>query len=72
VVAADQTPEKILTEIKAYASRALKEQDAGNGAQKRWARHGSTRYLWQPKHVTAAVEYVIYGQGEPMAVWREE
>ena len=72
VVAAEQAPERILTEAKAYASRALNRHDLGNGARKRWARHGSTRYLWQPKHVAAAVEYVVYGQGEPMAVWHEE
>ena len=71
VVAAEQAPERVLTEAKAYASRALNRHDLGDRSQRRWARHGSTRYLWQTKHVTAAIEYVVYAQGEPMAVWRE-
>ncbi len=71
VVAAEQAPERILLELKAYASRALSGPDSQDGSRKRWTRHGSTRYLWQPKHVAAAVEYVVHGQGEPMAAWYE-
>ena len=37
-----------------------------------WARHGSTRYLWKTKDVAAAIEYVVWGQGEAMEVWRRE
>ena len=72
VVAAEQAPEGILTEVKAYATRALRGHGFGDESRKRWARHGSTRYLWEPKHVAAAVEYVVHEQGEPMAVWYEE
>ena len=72
VVAAEQAPERILSEVKAFASRTLNGSDFEEiGPRKRWARHGSTRYLWQPKHVAAAVEYVVHEQGEPMAVWHE-
>gem|GEM_PF-5201292 len=28
-----------------------------------WSRGGSTRYLWKPARVAAAVEYVLYSQG---------
>ena len=34
----------------------------------RWARHGSTRYLWNAEELSAAISYVVSGQGEPMAV----
>jgi hypothetical protein len=33
----------------------------------RWARHGSTRYLWSSDKGDAAVRYVLEKQGEPMA-----
>ena len=62
--------ERILTEFKAYTSRALSRSGLEERSRKRWTHHGSTRYLWQPKHVAAAVEYVVYGQGEAMALWR--
>ena len=32
--------------------------------KKTWERHGSTRYLWKPRHVSLAIEYVLYGQGD--------
>jgi hypothetical protein len=37
--------------------------------RKRWARHGGTRWLSKPQHVSAAMQYVITGQGEPMSVF---
>ena len=33
------------------------------------ARHGSTRYLWKDEEVVNAVRYVVYQQGETMAVY---
>jgi hypothetical protein len=39
--------------------------------RKRWARHGSTRFLWNPANVDAAMRYVIEEQGEPMALFVE-
>src|SRR5208283_2139266 len=29
-----------------------------------WSRHGSTRYLWKPEHVSGAVRYTLHEQGE--------
>ncbi len=69
VVAAEQAPERILNEAKAYASRALKRAGLDAAGKRRWTRHGSTRYLWKPEQIGAAVHYVVREQGEPMAVW---
>jgi hypothetical protein len=33
------------------------------------ARHGSTRWLWKPENVTAAIRYVVDQQGDSMAVF---
>lgn len=70
VVAAPETPEKVLNHFKSYASRALNQAAIDGGKRIRWTHHGSTRYLWKPQQVRAAVEYVVYGQGRPMAVWK--
>jgi hypothetical protein len=64
-----ETPEKILNQVKAYASRALNQKGFDNASRKRWTIHGSTRYLWNPDQVGSAIHYVIREQGEPMAVW---
>ena len=72
VVTAETAPEKILADVKAYASRALNQARLDPRGRRRWAHHGSTRYLWKPKQVAAAMEYVVWGQGNPMAVWRKQ
>jgi REP element-mobilizing transposase RayT len=66
VVSARASPEKVMNDFKAYASRALNREGK---CLRRWARHGSTRYLWDANTVAAATEYVVHGQGRPMAVW---
>jgi len=71
VVAAEASPEKILEDAKKYASRALNRLVKDGESQRRWARHGSTRYLWKPESVGAAIHYVVREQGEPMAVWEK-
>jgi|ERR1019366_1175343 REP element-mobilizing transposase RayT len=69
VVSADAKPEKVMSDFKAYASRRLKERLNENAVAKRWTQHGSTRYLWKEEDVAAKVEYVLNGQGNPMAVY---
>ena len=67
VVEADRRPELVMNALKAYASRALNELGMDQQDRRRWARHGSTRYLWTPMEIAAAVHYVIDNQGEMMA-----
>ncbi len=54
----------MMNALKAYASRALNQVETA--VKKRWARHGSTRYLWTSKQVDAAIHYVLFEQGEAM------
>ncbi len=67
VVQSPVAPKNVIGKYKAYASRAL---NARFGFRKRrWARHGSTRRLWSPLEVDAALHYVVHQQGEPMEVY---
>jgi hypothetical protein len=52
-----------------YASRCLNRMGLDQPARKRWARHGSTRWLWKAEDVSAAVRYVGDEQGERMSVF---
>ena len=72
VVEAEARPERIMNEFKSYASRALNGLGRQGPNRKRWARHGSTLWLWKDEDVRHALQYVIEGQGEPMALFVAE
>src|ERR1035437_9188010 len=54
------------------ASRSLNRLKTAPPDRKRWARHGSTRWLWKDDDVQEAIRYVVYGQGDPMEVYLAE
>ncbi len=72
VVTADVTPERVMNDFKAYASRALNRAGMDDQRERRWTRHGSTRYLNDLKNIEAAIEYVLEQQGERMNSWAVE
>lgn len=69
VVEAEERPEKLMNDFKAYASRSLNRLGRDGSDRKRWARHGSTRWFWKDEDVREVIRYVIEEQGEPMAVF---
>jgi REP element-mobilizing transposase RayT len=64
VIEADCDPERVMSALKAQASHCLNQLGLDRVGQKRWTRHGSTRWLWNERHIAAAVRYVVEGQGE--------
>ena len=69
IVESDVRPEKIMNEFKSYSSRELNRFLNGTSERRRWARHGSTRWLRKDQDVKDALKYVIDEQGEPMAMF---
>lgn len=69
VVEAEVPPERVMSDFKAYASQRLNRMGLDEPDRKRWARHGSTRWLWKPKHISAAIQYVVAEQGAAMSVF---
>ena len=69
VVQAEAPPERVMNYFKAYASRRLNQMRLDEPNRKRWARHGSTRWLWKPQHVSAAIQHVVGEQGDAMSVF---
>ncbi len=62
VVSAPNTPpKKIRTDLKAWATRCLKQGFDAN-RENWWAERGSVRYLYDEDAVEAAVVYVTEGQ----------
>jgi REP element-mobilizing transposase RayT len=72
IIEGEVRPEMIMNAFKAYASRRLNHQGRVGQGQKRWARHGSTRWLWTDVDVRQSIQYVVEEQGEPMVVFLSE
>jgi REP element-mobilizing transposase RayT len=66
VVTASAQPEKVLTDFKAYATRRLRREGLAGSADRLWSTHGSTRYVWNEKHLAEVISYVVDGQGAPL------
>ena len=69
IVEGETRPERIMNEFKSYASRELNQSTSERPDRKRWARHGSTRWLCKDEDVRHALHYVVDEQGEPMALF---
>ena len=65
VVEAEVRPETIMNTFKSYASRGLNRPGHDAPDRKRWARHGSTRWLWKDDDVQEATRYVRFATRRP-------
>jgi REP element-mobilizing transposase RayT len=63
-VRADPTPERVMNDLEAWATRRVIEAGLRPPGTRLWVRHGSTRHRWRPEAVEAACDYVVAGQGE--------
>ncbi len=68
VVSADRMPERVMNDLKSWATRAMIEAGSIQKGIKAWARHGSTRYLWNEEQVHDASDYVLNRQGAPLTM----
>lgn len=62
VVGSTVAAEKTLADLKAWATRALREAGLAGDTQKIWTRHGSTRHLFDYGGLEKAVDYVARHQ----------
>ena len=67
----DSDPHKVLSDLKAYASRALNRRFGKPLSETWWTMGGSKRALLDEAAVQAAILYVIEKQPHPLIVWRE-
>lgn len=72
VIEAPARPEKVLNDLKSYATRRINQGMPRATPRHHWSRHGSTRYLWTDQQVRNAIRYVVHEQGPPMAVYENE
>ena len=58
VVTAALAPDQVMTTLKAWSTRRLREAGLVNVDAKLWSRHGSTRYLWTTEDIETSCRYV--------------
>ena len=64
VISAARKPERISDALKSHATKLLREAGLIGRETRVWSHGWSRRYLWKPRHVQAAIEYTLYGQGD--------
>jgi REP element-mobilizing transposase RayT len=64
VVTASHAPERVMSDLKAYGTRRMREAEVLGLDTEAWSYHGSTRYLNTERSIARAVEYVLHEQGE--------
>ena len=72
VIQAPVDPARVITQTKAYATRALRRKTLIQENTKCWAKHGSTKYIWFPEKIYFPMYYVIEQQGRKMACFFED
>ncbi|HEX4796841.1 MAG TPA: transposase [Humisphaera sp.] len=69
VVGADRDPGRVMSDMKAIASRKLTRAGFDDAERRRWTRHGSTLHLFDEAAVVDKVDYVLNRQGAKMAYY---
>lgn len=66
LVTATDKPEKVLSSLKGWCTRRIREANLIEPDLKLWSHHGSTVYLWDDEQMQRAWLYVVEGQGAPL------
>lgn len=61
------TPERVMNDLKVYATRALRRERLLRSDARFWSRHGSTGWLWTEADIEAAIIYTRDRQGADLA-----
>ena len=67
VIAVDREAGRVMSDLKARASRELTRVGLDDAKRKRWTRHGSTLHLFDEATVADKIDYTLNRQGVPMA-----
>jgi REP element-mobilizing transposase RayT len=67
VVDADRDPGRVMSDMKARASRELTRAGFDDATRRRWTRHGSTLHLFNELVVADKIDYTLHRQGAMLA-----
>jgi REP element-mobilizing transposase RayT len=66
IYAGDTSPSRVLSALKANATRQMRQDGCWNSEESPWVEKGSKRLLWNERSVERAVNYVLFGQGDDL------
>ncbi len=66
ITAEEISPADALAQLKARATRQLREVGLSHLGVPVWARHGSTPAVWSEEDLAQVVDYVLFQQGSPL------
>ena len=66
VVTANCNSKKVRAALKANATRAMRESGCWQSERTPWEGGGSRRFIWTEQQLIEAIDYVLYGQGDPL------
>ena len=69
VIGSDRDVNRLMSDLKARASRDLTLAGFENVERKRWTRHGSTLHLFTVEQIEQKIIYTLDGQGPTMATY---
>jgi REP element-mobilizing transposase RayT len=69
VVQADRDPGRVMSDMKARASRELTRKGFDDAMRRRWTRHGSTLHLFSEASVLDKIDYTLNRQGAMLAYY---
>jgi REP element-mobilizing transposase RayT len=69
VVQVDRDPGRVMSDMKARASRELTRTGFDGATRRRWTRHGSTLHLFSEASVVEKIDYTLNQQGTRMAYY---
>ncbi len=67
VASADRDPGRMMSDMKAFASRKLTQSGFDEATRRRWTRHGSTLHLFDEATLADKIVYTLNRQGTKMA-----
>lgn len=66
VVSANCKSKAVRAALKANATRVMRESGCWQSDRSPWAGGGSRAFLWTEQQLIEAIDYVLYGQGDPL------
>jgi REP element-mobilizing transposase RayT len=64
LVTAPDPADKVLVDLKAWATRRMREAGVLGAETRAWSHHGSTKYINTAESLEGAIRYVLHEQGE--------
>lgn len=68
----EMTADRVLSDLKAYATRRLSREFGAPASGTWWTSRGSKRWLRDVRAIEDATKYVLYKQPRPLVVWSRE